>query len=145
MWHQIPYQPFLDNTVKERGHNFLIAGHIDKCWSQMEMTASHVYKYTWENPLRSLPGFPIFVWSGQQDPARPGEESGPKPRDHTKQLADISPHPLLSQLATQKQREVALLKTKDKTQNMKWQLFSLALSPATQSGKVLLSFPPEHL
>lgn len=81
--------------------------------------------------MAKLPGYP---------PLRPEHKEKP--------LDGISCHHLLSQLSTHKPKELASLKTKDKTQNVNWapvltcSEIAIFLA-ATLSGKVLLAIHQE--
>lgn len=74
------------------------------------------------NPPTS--SFYLFVWSGEQDQGWDQKELGkaaraPPPQAQTKATDGIPRHHLLSQLSTHKPKELASLKTKGKTQNVK--------------------------
>lgn len=119
----------------------------------MKIVVFPVYKYTWENPLNPPPALSIFLF-GLVSKTKAGTRRSlarlpgrPLHLKHKQKLLDgISRHHLLSQLSTHKPKELASLKTKDKTQNVKRATVSTCSQitiffTATPSGKVLLDIP----
>lgn len=125
----------------------------------MKIAAFPIYKYTWENPLNLPPALCIFLfglvsrtWVVTRrslarllggTPHLPSPPHPAQPGHKQKLLDDISHGHLLSQLSTQKPKELAALKTKDKTQNVKratvFTCSEITITfAATLSGKVLL-------